>query len=342
MRFITHLCVGTTTVATVDSKRSGFPSIFHKDCEVLVESSEPQKVLRCQACVKHRKLLCTMAACTLKDDGTSHSSHTTYANLHSFEKDQRLHNMAKELSKFRQRNKHLKKRIDAAVKTVGVTVDSALHNDLKEVMEKETDKVYAAYPEELFPHLFLEQQQKAASLKDARSMKWHPLIIKWCLYLRHLSGKAYELLRKTGAVSLPSQSTLRDYTHYVSTMIGFSAEIDKQLLDLVSFDKEYNRYVTLVMDEVHIREDLVYDKNEGTLIGFVNLGETNNHLVKYEASLDGDYSPTIAKSMMVLMVRGLISKLNFPYAQFACADLSGDLLFDPVREGVSKTGKTRI
>ena len=153
-----------------------------------------------------------MAARALKDDGTSPSSHTTYANLHSPEKDQRLHNMAKELTMFRQRNERLKKRIDAAVKTVGVTVDSVLHNDLKEVMEKETDKVYALYPEESFQRLFWEQQQKVASLKDARSKKWHPLIIKWCLYLRHLSGKAYELLRKTGAVSLPSQRTLCDYT----------------------------------------------------------------------------------------------------------------------------------
>ena len=39
----------------------------------------------------------------------------------------------------------------------------------------------------------------------------------------------------------------------------------------------------------------------------LNLGEINKHVMEYEASLDGDYSPTIAKSMMVSMVRGLIS-----------------------------------
>ena len=93
-------------------------------------------------------------------------------------------------------------------------------------------------------------------------MRWHPLIIKWCLYLRHLSGKVYELLHKTGAISLPSQCTLRDYTHYVSAMIAFSAQIDQQLLDLVDLKKEHNRYVSLVMDEVHIKENLVYDKHK--------------------------------------------------------------------------------
>ena len=143
-----------------------------------------------------------MAARTSKDDGTSPSSHTTYANLSSAQKDMRLRNMKKELTKLRQRNERLKSRIDAEIQTVGVTVDDVLHSDLKEVMQKEADKVYAAYPEESFQRLFWEQQQKAASLKDARSMKWHPLIIKWCLYLRHSSGKAYKLLRKTGAVSL--------------------------------------------------------------------------------------------------------------------------------------------
>ena len=74
----------------------------------------------------------------------------------------------------------------------------------------------------------------------------------------------------------------------------------------------------------------------------LNLGEINKHLMEYEASLDEDYSPTIAKSMMVFMVRGLISKLNFPYAQYACADLSGDLLIDPVWEAISRLERQGI
>ena len=42
------------------------------------------------------------------------------------------------------------------------------------------------------------------------------------------------------------------------------------------------------MDEVHIKDDLIYDKHEGTLVGFANLGDTNNHLLQFEASLSGD------------------------------------------------------
>ena len=98
------------------------------------------------------------------------------------------------------------------------------------------------------------------------------------------------------------------------------------------------------MDEVHIKEDLVYDKHEGTLVGFVNLGDTNNHLLQFEAALQGD-SPQqqqLAKSMLVLMVRGLFSKLAFPYAQFACVSMTGDLLMDPVWEAISRLERQGI
>ena len=76
----------------------------------------------------------------------------------------------------------------------------------------------------------------------------------------------------------------------------------------------------LVLDEVHIKEDLVYDKHQGTLIGFTNLGDVNNCLVKFEASIQNEEpQEQLAKSMFVIVVRGLFNKLNFPYAQFAVA-----------------------
>ena len=96
------------------------------------------------------------------------------------------------------------------------------------------------------------------------------------------------------------------------------------------------RYVGLIMDEVHIKDDLVYDKHSGTLVGFVNLDDTNNYILKFESSLSNNvHMPSLANSM-VLMVQGLFSKLTFPYAQFACCKLSADLLVDPVWEAISR------
>ena len=40
------------------------------------------------------------------------------------------------------------------------------------------------------------------------------------------------------------------------------------------------------------------------------------------------------KTMMVFMVRGLFGSHQFPYAQFACADITGEMLYDPFWEAV--------
>ncbi len=67
------------------------------------------------------------------------------------------------------------------------------------------------------------------------------------------------------------------------------------------------------------------DKHTGEMIGFSNLGE---YLVDFEKSVSDDNPPSLenapklAKTMMVFMVGGLFSRLEFPYAQFPCADLS--------------------
>ena len=70
--------------------------------------------------------------------------------------------------------------------------------------------------------------------------------------------------------------------------------------------------------------------NSGALVGFTNLGSINAHLCAFEQMLTNDNSCTeqpLAKSMLVLMVRGLFSRLQFPYAQFPCANLKGDQMF---------------
>ena len=45
--------------------------------------------------------------------------------------------------------------------------------------------------------------------------------------------------RESGCVKLPSKKTLRDYTYYVSATIGFSDEVDDQLMSVV--DSETGR-----------------------------------------------------------------------------------------------------
>ena len=61
-------------------------------------------------------------------------------------------------------------------------------------------------------------QNKATAAKGSKGMRWHPLMIKWCLYLKSLSTAAYETLRDV--IRLPSTRTLRDYTHWMTAEPG--------------------------------------------------------------------------------------------------------------------------
>ena len=94
---------------------------------------------------------------------------------------------------------------------------------------------------------------------------------------------------------------------------------------------EYEKYTGIVFDEIYIKESLVYNKHTNTLVGFANLGETNSQLLTFEKLLqsapNSENVEPLAKTMMVMMVRGLCSSLEFPLVQFPCNKVTGDLLF---------------
>ncbi len=251
---------------------------------------------------------------------------------------ERMRNLHEKLRQTQKQRDRLKAKLAMVVERQGVEVDSGTNDDLCSITQSEAVKVMEAFPPGSFQRIFWEQQVDAVSRKDVRGMRWHPLMIRWCLYLRHRSSGAYETLRNSGCLVLPSQRTLRDYTHFVKATPGFSMEVDQQLMKAASIEtvEEWQKCVILLLDEMHIREDLIYEKHSGALIGFANLGEVNNHLLAFERTMSSDQSSPLplAKSMMTFMVRGLFTSLHFPYAQFPCAKVTGDLLFDPFWEGV--------
>ena len=64
-------------------------------------------------------------------------------------------------------------------------------------------------------------------------------------------------------------------------------------------------------------------------------------LLRYESEMTNEkpVDQTLAKSMMIFMIRGLFNSLQFPYAQFPCADISGDMLYEPFWEAVCRVEK---
>ena len=86
-----------------------------------------------------------------------------------------------------------------------------------------------------------------------------------------------------------------------------------------------------MFDEVKIKVGIVYDKNEGGIIGFTDLGDVNNTLLKFEGI---NNKSNVAKEMLVFMVRGLFIKLRLPYAQYPTQGITADYLFPLVWEVV--------
>lgn len=94
-----------------------------------------------------------------------------------------------------QEVKKLQEYIKSSTEKNGVLVDESLHNDLQAVMKDQSKEISKLFPEGSFRRLFWDEQLKMAKLKNAASMKWHPMMIRWCLNLKLLSSSAYHALR---------------------------------------------------------------------------------------------------------------------------------------------------
>ena len=149
-------------------------------------------------------------------------------------------------------------------------------------------------------------------------MRWHPEIIRRCLYLHHCSSGCYNTLRNTGVLSLPSERTLRDYKHFAPASVGFSYSTDLQLLDKIKQQKppHLSKYVGIVIDEMYVKEGLVYDNSTGCLTGYADLGEVNNLLLAAEQKFK-DPSSNVQRSLF-FEHKWATYNTTWPQLSFSC------------------------
>jgi hypothetical protein len=329
-------------VAYYDLRHLPLPTIRHRNCTVFVRND----TMRCHACEDYRPYLHSFATREKKrtlESATSATSSMNYRYLTSPEKMARLQTTKKETRALRMQLKRLEKKLSDALENDGVVLDDELSKDITTIINEVDSRVQHEHKEDTFQYIFWKQQREAMGKEGAEKngIRWHPLIIKWCLYLRHQSNKAYNTLRDSGCIALPSTRTLRDYSHAIKAGAGFSAEVDQQLFSVAKLksNPKYHSLIAILIDEMTIKEDLVYDKHTGRLVGFINLGHINNHLLRFEQSLTkeeepNDPDPVLAKSMIVFMVKGLFTNLRFPYVQLPCTSIAGEQIFSPFWKAV--------
>ena len=86
------------------------------------------------------------------------------------------------------------------------------------------------------------------------------------------------------------------------------------------------RYIVLAVDEMKIREDLVFDKFSGEITGFVDFGDEGLDqkfaVLQQQCKRQSVFEREVATHKFTLMVRSLMFHLNFPIAQFAITGIA--------------------
>ena len=302
-------------------------------CELLVHGP------KCDVCKKYRSSLRSLHSQWMSQlnansgKHTAVSSHTNYRYLRTPQRKERMSELKSEVKSKRKEVERLKFRLREVTEQCGICVEKQLEDDLENIMKEKTDYIRQQYTTNSFHHLFWDQQLEALKVRDKRQVRWHPMMIRWCLSLKLLSSASYSALRSSNLLVLPSERTLRDYTHFIKAKPGFHPGIDEQLYREAKIDSipEYQKYVCLVFDEVKVKEDLVYDKHSAELLGFVKIGDINDHLSKFKEN-DSTHiaKPHLATHILTFMVSGILSNLEFPYVSFPCTSVSGDELYSLV------------
>ena len=316
--------LGKRLVAQFDNCCS---TLRHIDCLWLSSTQQ------CMNCYKYKRNVLNSAALKLSNHveispgRSSADSHTNYRYCNTPEKEARMTDLHNKVCQQTKEMKQLKDKIDQHISYVGVRTDDQLGNDLKDIMTKHSDSVLAHLEDDSFQAIFWKQQLEAVKCPKKQGVRWHPLIVKWCLYLHHLSNGAYETLRNSGVIQLPSTRTLRDYKHFSPARVGFSVHSDRQLLNLMTVKGNLAKYCVILIDEMYVKEGLTFDKATGALIGLTDFGEVTNKIMELEQHLKCGLSRPVAKTVLTFMVKGLFTDISFPYAYFPVTDVKGQDIF---------------
>ena len=163
-----------------------------------------------------------------------------------------------------------------------------------------------------FMKLFWQQQQELMKT-DPTNVRYHPMLIRYCLSLAAKSNSTYQELRNSGILVLPSTRTLRDYRNFIKPQTSFSRQVIEDLINTTSSYFDVQRYVILLFDEMKVKSNLVFDKHTGDLKGYLDLG-----CVEDDFSTLGKEVDCLSTRALAFHLRGVITNLlKYSLAYFA-------------------------
>ena len=120
---------------------------------------------------------------------------------------------------------------------------------------------------------------------------------------------------------LPSRRRLRDYKNYIRPQRGFNKDVVNELLEKVKHFSDNEKFFVMLMDEMKIQENLVWDKHTGDLIGYVDFGDAELNYATLQKSTD------IATNVLVFLLRSVVNPFKFSLANFATTGSTSSQMF---------------
>ncbi|XP_065654860.1 uncharacterized protein LOC136081473 [Hydra vulgaris] len=227
------------------------------------------------------------------------------------------------IQNYRIENKDLKEKIidlQNSISKSAMTISSSLSDDLISIMSNADQNKISP-----FMKLFWEEQQKYLRLSPT-NVRYHPIIIRYCLSLASKSAAMYDDIRYndksgTGFLVLPSRRRLRDYKNYIKPKRGFNKEIIDELKEKTKDFSEQEKFIVILMDEMKIQENLVWDKHTGEIVGYVDLGDADVNIATLPKVDD------FATHVLVFLVRSIFNPFKFSLANFATTGATACQIF---------------
>ncbi|KAK3922593.1 Transposable element P transposase [Frankliniella fusca] len=288
------------------------------NCSMLV----PSKKWRCQEC---QKLYGPLRRRTKAAAAKEHHKNTANVFLTEEQRLNKLKSLRTEADNLKKKNYRLQERMQEVIKKESVQVSPKVGDDLSEIL-RDANVTPAQ-------SIFLQQQIKASQQKKACGMRWHPTMIRFALAIHLTSPTAYDLLRQTGMVKLPHSNTLFDYSHVRPIQEG----VDRVVLESVQervrkFPEKHKKYHVLMMDEMYICQNLVFQKSSGQMIGYTSLDTIESEMKILENLIDAteplESENTIASKVLVYMIKGVSNGIKEVVATYAVSNLSANQLKD--------------
>nr|XP_039254203.1 uncharacterized protein LOC120331200 [Styela clava] len=178
---------------------------------------------------------------------------------------------------------------------VMLQVDDTVHDMIKATFASESS-ILNTWQQMFFG------QQLANSNAHPSSRRYHPDVIRWAMELYCRSPSAYDHLRTSQVLTLPSPSTLNRYRNVIPPQSGINKLALKEMERVIKDKGSLIGFVAL--DEMKVRENLVC--RNGKLIGFVDK----------EMARNGN-NDQLASHILVFYVRTVKRDLSIPLAWYA-------------------------